>query len=56
VDELLEIISVDFDIVITNQIFCIHQILEGKWEYRETVHHLTQEISTDSGIPVKPFD
>jgi hypothetical protein len=20
--------------------FCIHQILEDKWEYNETVHHL----------------
>jgi hypothetical protein len=23
-----------------DQIFCIHQILEKKWEYNETVHHL----------------
>jgi hypothetical protein len=24
----------------TGQIFCIHQILEKKWEYNETVHQL----------------
>jgi hypothetical protein len=24
----------------TDQIFCIHQILEKKWEYNETVHQL----------------
>jgi hypothetical protein len=24
----------------TDQIFCIHQILEKKWEYTETVHLL----------------
>jgi hypothetical protein len=24
----------------TTQIFCIHQILEKKWEYNETVHQL----------------
>jgi hypothetical protein len=24
----------------TDQIFCIHQILEKKWEYKETVHQL----------------
>jgi sorting nexin-29 len=24
----------------TDQIFCIRQILEKKWEYNETVHHL----------------
>ena len=35
---LLEIISVDFDV--TDHIFCIHQILEKKWEYSETVHQL----------------
>jgi hypothetical protein len=23
----------------TDQIFCIHQILEKKWEYNETVHN-----------------
>jgi sorting nexin-29 len=27
----------------TDQIFCIHQILEKKWEYNETVHHLFSE-------------
>jgi hypothetical protein len=25
---------------ITNQILCIHQIMEKKWEYNETLHHL----------------
>jgi len=24
----------------TDHIFCIHQILEKKWEYNEAVHHL----------------
>jgi hypothetical protein len=24
----------------TDQIFCIHQILEEKWEYNETIHQL----------------
>jgi hypothetical protein len=24
----------------TDQIFCVHQILETKWEYNETVHQL----------------
>jgi hypothetical protein len=24
----------------TDHIFCIHQILEKKWDYNETVHHL----------------
>jgi len=32
---LLEIISADFDAI--DHIFCIHQILEEKWEYSETV-------------------
>jgi hypothetical protein len=28
----------------TDQIFCISQILEKKWEYNETVHQLQEEI------------
>jgi hypothetical protein len=32
------IISVGFDV--TDQIFCIHQILEKKLKYNETVHQL----------------
>jgi hypothetical protein len=40
--KLLEIISVGFDVnrSTTDQIFCIRQILEKKWEYNETVHQL----------------
>jgi hypothetical protein len=39
--KLLVIISVGFDITSsTDHIFCIHQILEEKWEYSETVHQL----------------
>jgi hypothetical protein len=34
--KLLGIISVGFDI--TDQIFCIPQILEKKWEYNQTIH------------------
>jgi hypothetical protein len=26
--------------ITTDQIFCIHQIMEKKWEYNETVHKL----------------
>jgi hypothetical protein len=36
--KLLGIISVGF--VVTDQIFCICQILEKKWKYSETVHQL----------------
>jgi hypothetical protein len=28
----------------TDQIFCIHQVLEKKWEYNETVHQLFVDI------------
>jgi len=35
---LLEIISVDFDAI--DHIFCIHQMLEEKWQFSETVHQL----------------
>jgi hypothetical protein len=42
--KLLGIISVGFDLtdqlLIRYFIFCIHQILEKKWEYNETVHQL----------------
>jgi hypothetical protein len=41
--KLLGTISVDFDVtdqLTTNQILCIHQILEKKWEFNETVHQL----------------
>jgi purine nucleoside phosphorylase len=39
--KLLGIISVSFDVTsTTDQITCIHQILEEKWEYNETVHQL----------------
>jgi hypothetical protein len=33
---------VGFDVIdrTTDQIFCIRQILEKKWEYNETVHQL----------------
>ena len=36
------IINVDFDAnrSTTEHIFCIHQILEKKWEYNETVHQV----------------
>jgi hypothetical protein len=36
--KLLGIISVGFDV--TDQHFCIRQILEKKWDYNETVHEL----------------
>jgi len=36
--KLLGIISVDSDT--KDHIFCIHQILEKKWEYNEAVHQL----------------
>jgi hypothetical protein len=39
--KLLGIISVGFNVIsTTDQIFCIHQILEKKWEYNKTVHQL----------------
>jgi hypothetical protein len=40
--KLMGIISVGFDVTRspTDQIFSIHQILEKKWEYNETVHQL----------------
>jgi hypothetical protein len=40
--KLLGIISVDFDVIVptTDQIFCIRQILEKRWEYNGTVHQL----------------
>jgi hypothetical protein len=42
IDEIIGIISVGFDVnrSTTDQIFCIRQILEKKWEYNETVHQL----------------
>jgi hypothetical protein len=42
--KLLEIISVGFDVSTTDQILCIRQILEKKWEYNETVHQLFTEF------------
>jgi hypothetical protein len=54
----------------TDQIFCIHQILEKKWEYNETVHQLFIDpkkaydlvrrkvlfsIFIEFGVPMKPF-
>jgi len=35
----------------TDQIFCVHQILEKKWEYKGTVHQLfiDSEKACDSG-------
>jgi hypothetical protein len=33
----------------TDQIFCIHQILEKKWDYNETVHQLFIDLK-------KPYD
>jgi hypothetical protein len=30
----------EFQLLLTDQIFCINQILEKKWEYNETVHQL----------------
>jgi hypothetical protein len=40
--KLLGIISVDLDArgKQTDQIFCIRQIFEKKWEYNEAVHQL----------------
>jgi hypothetical protein len=39
--KLFGITSVGFDVTSTaDQIFCICQILEKKWEYNETVHQL----------------
>jgi hypothetical protein len=35
---------VGFDITTTDQIFCIQQILENKWEYDETVHQLFKDF------------
>jgi hypothetical protein len=31
----------------TDQIFCIRQILEKKWEYNETVHQLFRELKKE---------
>jgi hypothetical protein len=39
---LLEIINVDFDAI--DHIFCVHQILEEKWEYSETIHQLFIDV------------
>jgi purine nucleoside phosphorylase len=64
--KLLGIIRVGFDV----QIFCIHQILEKKWEYNETVHQLfidfkkaydpvrrevLYNIIIEFGVPMKSF-
>jgi hypothetical protein len=39
--KLLGIIIVGFDVTsTTDQTFCIREILEKKWEYKETVHQL----------------
>jgi hypothetical protein len=40
--KLLGTITVDFDVnrSTTDQIFCIRQILEKKWDYSEIVHQL----------------
>jgi hypothetical protein len=48
--KLLGIISVGFDVnrSTTDQIFCIRQILEKKWEYNETVHQLFIDFKNDS--------
>jgi hypothetical protein len=49
----------------SDQMFCIHQILEKEWEYNETVHQLyilrrpmtrrevLYNILTQFGIPIK---
>jgi hypothetical protein len=52
----------------TNQIFCIRQVLEKRWEYNETVHQLfigfkkaydsvrreiLYNILIDFGVPIK---
>jgi hypothetical protein len=34
------IVCHDVTVLTTDEIFCIHQILEKKWEYNETVHQL----------------
>jgi hypothetical protein len=40
----------------TDQIFCVHQILEKKLEYNETVHQLFIDFKktndSESGVPV----
>jgi len=33
----------------TDDVFCIHQVLENKWEYSEAVHHLFVDFK-------KPYD
>jgi hypothetical protein len=35
---------------VTDEIFCIHQILEKKWEYSETVHQLFIEFKVCDSI------
>jgi purine nucleoside phosphorylase len=67
--KLLGIFSVGFDNrSTTDHIFCIHQILEKKWEYYEAVHQLFVDFTkaydsvrrevlynslTEFGIPLK---
>jgi hypothetical protein len=34
----------------TDQIFCIRQILEKKWEYNETAHQLFIDLSEEGSI------
>jgi hypothetical protein len=45
----------------TDQMFCIYQILETKWEYNGTVHQLFNEsgkkfCTTEFGTPMKLSD
>jgi hypothetical protein len=66
--KLLGIINVGLSRSTTDQIFCIRQILEKKWDYNETVHQLfidfkkaydsvrrevMYNILTELGVPLK---
>jgi hypothetical protein len=46
--KLLQITSVGFNV--TDQIFCIHLILEEKWENNETVYQLFIDFKKDYGF------
>jgi hypothetical protein len=68
--KLLGIITMAFDCnrSTTDQVFCIRQALEKKWEYNETVHlfidfkkaydsvrqEVLYNILTEFGVPMKP--
>jgi hypothetical protein len=53
-DEIIGDHQCGFDVT-TDQISCIRQMLEKKWEYGETVHQLFVDFKKayDSGVPMK---